>query len=72
MELQRTARGREDDTESLIAERLKNYHNLTDPILTYYQQKGILKKIDASKSIKDVQEDIREAIHGIVRKAVNE
>lgn len=56
-------RGREDDTEDLIAERLKLYHDLTDPIIDYYEQKGILREIDGSASIEQVQEALRKAIN---------
>lgn len=58
------ARGRDDDTEELIAKRLKLYHELTDPIITYYQQKGILREIDGSKSIEEVTEDLKKAVNG--------
>lgn len=58
------ARGREDDTPELIAERLKNYHQQTDPILDYYQQKGKLLSIDGLGSIDEIQQRIREAVNG--------
>lgn len=57
-------RGREDDTVQLIAERLKHYHQQTDPILDYYRQKGILKSIDGSGSIDDIQQRIRDLVNG--------
>ncbi|MBI3109738.1 nucleoside monophosphate kinase [Candidatus Daviesbacteria bacterium] len=57
------ARAREDDTAELIAERLRNYHQQTDPVLDYYQQKGMLKQIDGLSSIDRVQQRIRDAIN---------
>lgn len=57
------ARAREDDTENLIAERLRNYHLQTDPILDYYQQKGMLKQIDGLGSIDRVQQRIKGVIN---------
>ncbi len=58
------ARGREDDTKELIAERLKNYHLQTDPILDLYKQKGILVSIDGSGTVEEIQRKIREALNG--------
>lgn len=57
------ARGREDDTENAIAERLRNYHLQTDPILDYYRQKGILKQIDGLGSIEKIQQRVKSAIN---------
>ena len=56
-------RGREDDTEDLIANRLKQYHDLTDSIIDYYEKKGILKEINGSKSIIDVAKDLKRAVN---------
>lgn len=58
------ARGREDDTPQSIAERLKNYHTQTDPILDFYKQKGSLIEIDGEGSIKEIQQKIRDAVNG--------
>lgn len=57
-------RGREDDMEELIAERLRNYHRETDPILDYYRQKEILKQIDGLGSIEEIQQRIRGVVNG--------
>lgn len=57
------ARGREDDTEDAIAERLRNYHLQTDPVLDYYRQKGTLQKIDGLGSIEEIRRRIRDAIN---------
>lgn len=57
-------RGREDDTEELIAERLRNYHRQTDPISDYYRQKEILKQIDGLGSIEEIQQRIRGVVNG--------
>lgn len=54
-----TNRGREDDTLESIAKRLKLYHEQTDPILNYYQDKGLLKKINAARDIETIQQDLR-------------
>lgn len=57
-------RGREDDEQEIIAERLRLYHELTEPILSYYQEKGILERIDGNGEIEDIQARIREKVNG--------
>lgn len=57
------ARGREDDTEDAITERLRNYHLQTDPILDYYRQKKIVKQIDGLGSIEEIQQRIKDTIN---------
>ena len=42
---------RSDDNEVVFTERLKEYYRLTAPIIPYYKDKGILKSINAMKSI---------------------
>lgn len=55
-------RRREDDTEQLIAARLKNYHMVTDPILEYFRRKGLLRPIDGSGTIEQIQSELRRAL----------
>ena len=52
-------RGRSDDTPELIDERLRVYHQLTDPIIEYYSNKGLVKEIDANQNIEGIQTEIR-------------
>lgn len=49
---------RDDEKPEVIKERLKNYHNLTEPILDYYKNKGIYYKINGEQPIKKVSQDI--------------
>ncbi|TSC87357.1 MAG: adenylate kinase [Microgenomates group bacterium Gr01-1014_7] len=58
------ARGRTDDTRELITQRLKAYHEQTDPILGYYRQRGKLYHIDGVGSIEEIQQKIRDAVNG--------
>lgn len=51
-------RGREDDTPELIRERLSIYHQLTEPVLQYYQQQGKLIRIDGTKNIEEVTAEV--------------
>ncbi len=51
-------RGRSDDVPDLIKERLRLYHQVTEQVLRYYQEEGILIKIDAAGTIKEVSKEI--------------
>ncbi len=57
-------RGREDDTDELIEQRLKVYHQLTDPILDYYQSQGNLITIDATQNIDEISLKLKEILNG--------
>jgi adenylate kinase len=48
------ARGREDDTEEVIRERLKVYHEQTRPVLTHYEAQGLLQPIPGNGSVGEV------------------
>ena len=52
-------RNRADDTSQIIAERLKVYHQETEPILDYYRQKGVLIEIDGKRTVKEVYDLIK-------------
>ena len=57
---------RADDTAETVASRLEAYHAQTAPLITYYENKGALSRIDAMGAI----EDIAAGLGAIVRKAV--
>ncbi len=54
--------GRSDDKPEAIAERLAIYARETKPLIDYYAQKGLLKKVDAQGDISTVTKAIRKAI----------
>lgn len=54
---------REDDTEQSIAVRLNIYHELTEPLVKYYESQGKLIRIDGTKEIEEVQEEIVTLLH---------
>ncbi len=57
------ARGRQDDTEEAIAKRFDEYRSVTLPILEHLRQEGVhICTIDASKSPREVHDDILECI----------
>lgn len=52
-------RGRADDTLESIKTRLDLYLAQTQPLLKFYKDKGILKEIDGTKTIDQVQNEIK-------------
>lgn len=58
-------RGREDDTRELITERLRHYHEATEPILSYYKDAGILVEVDGEKTISEIAVDIDQALKNL-------
>lgn len=57
-------RGREDDKPEIIAERLRIYHELTEPILSHYGATDILERVDGVGQIEEIQNRIREKLNG--------
>ncbi|MHB0958475.1 MAG: adenylate kinase [Pirellulaceae bacterium] len=58
------ARKRPDDTPETISERLVVYKNQTAPVLQYYDQRQLLKKIDGSGSPDEVFGRIQASVQG--------
>ena len=50
---------RDDDMIDSIKNRLKVYKEQTQPLITYYKDKGLLKEIDSSKSPEDSRAQIK-------------
>ncbi len=53
---------RDDDQEATIRERLTNYHAQTSPLIDYYSKNEIVRKIDGTGSMENVQDAIKVAI----------
>lgn len=53
---------RQDDNEETFKNRYDVYLNETSPLIDFYQEKGLLHKIDASMSIEDISRKIIEVI----------
>jgi adenylate kinase len=49
---------RSDDNEMVIRERLKVFHEATQPIIEYYRQQGKLLEIDGLPPIEPIHQDI--------------
>ena len=53
---------RKDDTEEAIRRRLAIYHEQTEPLKDYYEERGLLTTVDARKSIPEVTGEILSAV----------
>ena len=53
---------RHDDTGPIIAVRLNTYHEQTEPLIKYYEERGKLICIDGTKIIEEVHEDIKKEL----------
>jgi adenylate kinase len=47
--------GRLDDTESVVRHRLDVYDAMTRPLLDYYDERGVLHRVDASGTVDEVR-----------------
>ncbi|MCB0314875.1 MAG: nucleoside monophosphate kinase, partial [Calditrichaeota bacterium] len=57
-------RGRADDTEETIQNRIATFHEQTDPLVEYYQEKGVLIRVNGEQSI----EEVAAAVDAVLRK----
>ena len=53
---------RNDDTEETFKKRYETFLTSTSPIIHYYQDKGVLVKIDATDELEQIYEDIASLI----------
>lgn len=53
---------REDDKPATIANRLKVYHEQTKPLVRYYEDRGLLRRFDGTRSPTEVHDHIRATI----------
>ena len=62
---------REDDTPDAIARRLSLYDELTAPLLSYYEKRDVLVRVNGNQEIQSVKQDILDAVqkNAEVRKA---
>jgi adenylate kinase len=57
------ARGRgSDDTEYTIRHRLEVYHRETEPLITFYRDRGLLRYVDGNQPIEAVTAAIDAAL----------
>ena len=56
---------REDDKEEIVQSRLNTYHELTEPLVKYYQKQGIIKMIDGAGSPENIYAEIKQTLNGV-------
>ena len=54
---------RKDDNEETVKNRLKIYHEVTEPFISYYKKEGILEEIDGAEELDKVFEKVKRIIH---------
>ena len=54
--------GRADDTDEGLKERLHVYHEKTEPVLDYYEDQGLLVRVDGMQDIDGVFEELCEKL----------
>ncbi len=53
---------RDDDKPEVVRNRLNTYHEKTAPLVDYYEEQGLLKRIDGRRDPTDVHDHIRAVI----------
>ena len=56
---------RADDTAETVRERLKAYHAQTAPLITHYEQMGVLKRINAMGNIADIRSTLQKIVQSV-------
>jgi adenylate kinase len=59
---------RADDRADVIRERMKTYHEKTEPLIAYYEAKGILHRVDGNGTLEAVFRPIRSVLESELRK----
>ena len=55
---------RSDDRPETVRARLKVYHELTDPVVDFYRNRGVLSEIDGTASIENATAEILKILEG--------
>jgi adenylate kinase len=53
---------RDDDKPEVIRNRLATYHEKTEPLVTYYDDKGVLRRVDGERDPDEVTEELRRTL----------
>ena len=59
---------RKDDEENTVMNRLKVYHESTEPLISFYKKEGILEEIDGTKDLETVFSRVKEILASVERK----
>ena len=50
---------RDDDRPETVKKRLKTYHDVTEPLIDYYEERGLLRRFDGTRDAGEVNDHIR-------------
>jgi len=53
---------RDDDRPEVVRNRLRVYHEQTEPLIGYYDERGLLRRVDGTRSPGEVHDHIRAVI----------
>jgi adenylate kinase len=53
---------RDDDKPEVVQHRLRVYHEKTKPVITFYDERGLTRRIDGTRDATDVHDHIRAVI----------
>jgi adenylate kinase len=53
---------RQDDKPETVRERLRVYHRETEPLVAYYRERGLLRRIDGAQDPDAVEAELRAAL----------
>lgn len=53
---------RADDAPETVRERLRVYHEQTQPLIDYYSKKGLLHTVDTDAEVEEVEQRVRKAL----------
>ncbi len=56
---------RADDRPEAVKERLAVYERKTKPLTDYYESKGLLERVDAGKSVEEVNREVRAILNRV-------
>jgi len=56
------SRGRVDDKEEVVCERLRVYRQKTEPLVHFYETKGLLRRIDGDQTVDQVSEQVQRSV----------
>ena len=57
-----SGRGRDDDDPETVRERLRVYHEETEPLIAYYDERGLLRAVDGDGDADAIAQEIGSAI----------
>ena len=56
---------RKDDNVESLTERLHEYHKKTQPVIEHYKKMGLVKDIDAKRSVEEIFSEIESILKGL-------